>query len=158
MRKSLRFSAVLVTAFLFSLTTIAQTVIVSGNVKHATTNEGVSSVSVSSKDGSEGTYTDQNGDFKIILKKLPAVLVFTHVSFTTQELNVTDAASTISISLAPRSELGQEVVISATRTPVRILESPVSIERVSAANIRNSPASNYYDIITNLKGVDVIAS
>ncbi|MGZ8538666.1 MAG: TonB-dependent receptor [Flavisolibacter sp.] len=158
MRKSLRFSAVLVTAFLFSLTAIAQTVTVSGNVKNATTNEGVGAVSVTSKDGSEGTYTDQNGDFKIILKKLPAILVFTHVSFTTQELTVSEASTTLSIILVQRSELGQEVVISASRTPERILESPVSIERIGQATIRNSAASNYYDIVTNLKGVDVVAS
>lgn len=158
MRKSLRFSAVILTAFLFSLTAIAQNVTVSGNVKNANTNEGVGGVTVTVKDGNEATYTDQNGDFKISLKKLPATLVFTHVSFTTQELSVSEASSTISINFVPQSELGQEVVISATRTPLRILESPVSIERVSAATIRNSPASNYYDIVTNLKGVDVVAS
>src|SRR5688572_24667131 len=126
MRKSLRFSAVIFTAFLFSLSAIAQTVTVSGNVKNSATNEGVGAVSVTSKDGSEGTYTDQNGDFKINLKKIPTVLVFTHVSFTTQELTVSDASTPVSIILIQRSELGQEVVISATRTPLRILESPVS--------------------------------
>ncbi len=47
---------------------------------------------------------------------------------------------------------------SATRTPSRILESPVTIERISSANIRNEAAVSYYDIIGKLKGVDVVNS
>ncbi|MBS1563509.1 MAG: Plug domain-containing protein, partial [Bacteroidetes bacterium] len=37
----------------------------------------------------------------------------------------------------------------------RILESPVTIERVNSAAIRNSANPSYYEIIKNLKGVDV---
>ncbi|HUM66305.1 MAG TPA: Plug domain-containing protein, partial [Chitinophagaceae bacterium] len=40
----------------------------------------------------------------------------------------------------------------------RILESPVSIERVGAAAIRNNASSNYYDIVNKLKGVNVVYS
>jgi hypothetical protein len=54
--------------------------------------------------------------------------------------------------------LGDEVVVAASRVPERILESPVSIERISNAAIRNTPAVNYYDMITNLKGVDAVAA
>ena len=64
----------------------------------------------------------------------------------------------INVALIPASTLGQEVVVAATRTPSRILESPVTIERISAANIRNSAATSYYDIIAKLKGVDVVTS
>ena len=56
------------------------------------------------------------------------------------------------------SGLGQEVVVSATRTPQRILESPVSIERMGSAAIRNASAPNYYDAVSNLKGVDLTTS
>ncbi len=51
--------------------------------------------------------------------------------------------------------LGQEVVVAATRTPTRILESPVTIERISSATLRTLPAPSYYEAITNLKGVDM---
>lgn len=54
--------------------------------------------------------------------------------------------------------MGSEVVVAASRVAERILESPVSIERISNATIRNSPASNYYDILGTLKGVDVITA
>ena len=62
------------------------------------------------------------------------------------------------MSLAIASSLGQEIVVSATRVATKILESPVSIERVSAVTIQNTPAASYYDIITNFKGVDMLSS
>ena len=48
--------------------------------------------------------------------------------------------------------------MAASRLPERILESPVTIERVNAAAILQSPATSYYDIISNLKGIDVTTS
>src|SRR6185295_13511988 len=40
----------------------------------------------------------------------------------------------------------------------RILESPVTIERISANMIRNAPGPNPYDGVANLKGVDITTS
>jgi len=159
MRKSLRLSAVLVTALIFSLTNVfAQSTTITGNVKNSSSNESVGAVSVTVKNGTEGTYTDGAGNFKLTVKTLPVTLLISSIGYETKEINVTDASTPVDVSLNPASALGQEVVISATRTPQRILESPVSIERVSAATIRNSAQSNYYDIVTNLKGVDVVAA
>src|SRR5204862_1327401 len=80
------------------------------------------------------------------------------VGYALKEIPVTNATEVLQVNLVPSNSLGQEVVVSATRVPERILESPVSIERVSAANIRNAPAANFYDIVANLKGVDVTTS
>ena len=54
--------------------------------------------------------------------------------------------------------MGTEVVVSATRSQIRSLESPVTIERMGAAYIREAPAPSFYDAIANLKGVDVVTS
>ncbi|HRN49361.1 MAG TPA: hypothetical protein PKW69_15110, partial [Niabella sp.] len=62
------------------------------------------------------------------------------------------------ILLRPFTELGQEVVVSASRTAERMLNSAVTVERVSSAAIRNTPAVGYYDIISNIKGVNVVNS
>ena len=55
------------------------------------------------------------------------------------------------VEFKPSVALGQEVVVSATRVPQKIMESPVSIERVSAANIRNAPAASFYDVVIRFK-------
>src|SRR5690606_13416216 len=82
-------------------------------------------------------------------------LVISSVGFEEQEVTVSDASTKLDITFKPVSALGQEVVVAATRTPTRILESPVTVERMSSTTIRNLPAPNYYEAIANLKGVDM---
>jgi len=132
---------------------------VSGSVKNAKSKELVSAVSVTVKGSSVGTFTDDKGTFRFSsIKNYPVTLVFSSVGFANKEVTVSAAKTGLEVSLEPSFTLGNEVVVSASRVPERILESPVSIERVSSAAIRNTAASNYYDILTNLKGVDVVAA
>lgn len=159
MRKNFRFFTLLILANIFSIVALAQTKTISGNVKNSNTADGVPAVSVTIKNGTAGTYTDEKGNFKLNTESsLPLTLLVSSIGYELQEVAVSDASTFINISLTPVSTLGQEVVVSATRTPSRILESPVTIERISAANIRNSAAVSYYDIIGKLKGVDVVTS
>jgi len=132
---------------------------VSGSVKNAKSKELVSAVSVTVKGSSVGTFTDDKGTFRFSsIKNYPVTLVFSSVGFANKEVTVNAANAGLEVSLEPSFTLGNEVVVSASRVPERILESPVSIERVSTATIRNTAATNYYDILTNLKGVDVVAA
>ena len=57
------------------------------------------------------------------------------------------SASNLVFSLESMSILGQEVVVAASRTPERILESPVSIERYGQAAIRETAAPSFYDAL-----------
>jgi outer membrane receptor protein involved in Fe transport len=158
MKSNLRLVAVLLTASLFSFTSWSQSVTVSGNVKNASNQQGVPAVSITVKGTSQGTFTDEYGNFKLSVPTLPVTLVFTSIGFETKEVSVDNASSAISVEFVPASTLGQEVVVSASRVPERILESPVSIERVGAAAIRNAPVPNYYEALANLKGVDLSTS
>jgi hypothetical protein len=160
MRKSFRIIAFFAMACLSSLSILAQqNITLSGNVKSSTTAEVVPSVSVLIKGRGVGTFTDERGNFRLTTSaKLPLTLVFSSVGFADKEVVVSSATSQVDINLDPANALAQDVVVSASRVAERILESPVSIERVSSGNIRNSAASNYYDIIGNLKGVDLVTS
>jgi outer membrane receptor protein involved in Fe transport len=156
MRKACPCLAVLLMTCLLSLTSYAQNITLSGNVRSSSNKEGVPAVSVTIKGSAAGTFTDEKGAFKLVTsQKFPITLIFTSVGFETKEISVSAVSASIEVDLAPASSLGTEVVVSASRVPERILESPVSIERVSVANIRNTPATSYYDIIRTLKGVDV---
>jgi outer membrane receptor protein involved in Fe transport len=157
MRKSCQLLSALLVLSFFSLPGFGQSVSVSGTVRNNVTKDPVSSVSVLVKGSSVGTFTNENGVFKLTVDKLPVVLVFSSIGFESQEITVNNDSAT-DVLLVPASSLGQEVVISASRVPERILESPVSIERISNVAIRNSAATNYYDIVNNIKGVDVVAA
>ncbi|MBD0332086.1 MAG: carboxypeptidase-like regulatory domain-containing protein, partial [Chitinophagaceae bacterium] len=154
MRKNFRFALVMLATVLFSIPTLSQSVTISGRVRNAVTQENVPAVSVTVKGTSRGTFTDENGNFRISVSQLPVTLVITSVGFEAREISVNNAEA-LNIDITPTTTLGQEVVVAATRTPQRILESPVTVERMSSAVLRNVPAPNYYEAINNLKGVDM---
>ena len=158
MRKLTEFIVMFLMLIGFSFSSSAQNIVLKGNVKNASTLENSSAVSVTIKNGSEGTYTDDKGDFILNARSLPVTIVFSSIGYETIEKNITSANEEINVLMQPSSTLGQEVVVSATRVAERILESPVSIERVGAVAIRTAPAANYYDVVSNLKGVDVVTS
>jgi outer membrane receptor protein involved in Fe transport len=155
MRKSYRSLALWLIAGMFSITALAQNVIISGSVRNGSSKESVPAVSVTVKGTDQGTYTDENGNFKITVSKFPSTLVFSSIGYENKEVIVTNASQAIAVDLSGTSSLGQEVVIAATRTPQRILEAPVTVERMNSATIRNVAAPNYYESISNLKGVDM---
>ncbi|WP_121355446.1 TonB-dependent receptor [Flavisolibacter nicotianae] len=158
MRKGLRLLAAVLAAFVCSLSAWAQNIRVAGQVTSSPSGENVGGVSVRVKNMSIGTSTDSTGHFQVAVPSLPIRLVFSSIGYETQEVVVSSAATPITVSFVPSNIIGQEVVVSASRLPQRILEAPVTIERVSAATIRTAPVSNYYDIVTNLKGVDAVLS
>ena len=156
MSKSLRFTAAcLITAF-FSLQVLAQTVTIKGTVRNSISKEEVPAVSVTIKGTSEGTYTDDNGMFSISTSaRLPVTLVFSSVGFESREVVVSDASASVDIDFVAVSTLGQEVVVAAARTQQRIIDAPVTVERLSSSALRNAAVPNYYEALANLKGVDM---
>lgn len=160
MRKRLRLTAALLAGlFYFINSAHAQGVTITGNVKGKTyLQEGIPSASVVLKGTTQGVYTDPNGNFKITVPKLPVTLVFSSIGYETEELTITDASSPVNITMTSANRFGQEVVVAATRTPQRILESPVSIERINTAAISAAAVPDYYDLVKNLKGVDLTTS
>ncbi len=148
----------LLVAVVFTTAANAQNVTISGNVKNTASTENAAAVSVTIKGTDAGTFTDEKGNFSLTTKSFPITLVFSSVGYTTQEVAVTSAGQIVNVNFVPSDALGQEVVVSATRVAQSILESPVSIERVSAAAVRTAPAASYYDIVANLKGVDITTS
>ena len=155
MNQNLRKMALLAITSIVTTLTFAQ-VTVRGIVKNASTQEKLGAISVQPKGSDNATYTDGDGNFKISVKSLPATLVLSSVGYKTQEYTATSGA--VNIALVASTELGTEIVISASRLPQRILESPVSIERVNSAAIKSTSAATFYDMVANLKGVDMMTS
>jgi len=101
-----------------------------------------------------GTVTDADGKF--ILKsslKLPFSLEISSVGFTSQTVAVTSTNQKVNVKLQEEENQLNEIVVSASRTPERILESPVTIERMSLQQIKNTSSPSYYEGLENLKEV-----
>ncbi len=148
-------------SLLCSLNVIAQnSVIVSGTITNAATGEAVVAASILVKGSTiTGTFTNDKGYFRLSVKpSFPITLTISSVGFSAKDTTISSAGETIILSLEPAYVLGQDVVVSASRTPERMLESPVTVERVSNAAIMASPSASYYDLVGNLKGVDMVTS
>jgi len=63
--------------------------------------------------------------------------------------------SAIEAELPAKVTIGQEVVVAAARSQQRILDAPVTVERLSSSALRNAAVPNYYEALGNLKGVDM---
>ena len=85
----------------------------------------------------EGTTTDFDGNFTFNTSEQPPFqLQFTAIGFADYLADVTSNNQTLSIVLAEASTFLDEIVISASRTPERIFESPVSVERFGLKEIK----------------------
>lgn len=162
MRSRFRYQAALISTLLF-ITAIAhaqiQTYTITGTIRNSTNKDVVPAVSVAVKGSTTGTFSDERGNFKLVTtQRPPLTLVFTSIGYESQEIAVNNAAEAVEVNFVPASVLGLEVVVSASRVAERILESPVSIERMSAANVRASAAPSFYQGMANFKGVDMTTS
>ena len=102
-----------------------------------------------------GTVTDFDGNYILTVDLAPPFTIqASSVGFESVTMEVTVNNQTIDFILNEGTEL-DEVVISASRTPERIFESPVTVERFGLKEIRNTASADFYDGLENLKGVDI---
>ncbi|MBS1488872.1 MAG: TonB-dependent receptor [Bacteroidetes bacterium] len=142
-----------------SISAIAQTTTISGQVKDGTNNVALPGVNIIVKGKVVGTITDANGKYALSVNQPPPfTLVFSFIGLHTEEVQVTEVNATHDLTMHEETILGQEVVVSASRMEEKIMESPVSIEKMGILAVQNTSADNYYKGIANLKGVDVTTS
>ena len=102
-----------------------------------------------------GTVTDFDGNYTFTVDQAPPFSIqASSVGFETATQEVTTNPQTIDFILREGNEL-DEIVISASRTPESVRESPVTIERFDAKDIQFASSPNFYTSLENLKGVDV---
>lgn len=136
---------------------LAQSVTISGTVTDKATREPIPGVGITVKGKTSGTATNENGKFSFsTTQKAPFTIVISFIGYTSLEKEITGNTANLAFELEPSTiVLGQDVVISASRTPERILESPVSVERMGPAALKEISAPSFYDALNNMKGVEI---
>jgi len=106
-----------------------------------------------------GTVTDSDGKFTLTSKlNPPFTLEVTSLGHETKKVSVTSNNQNVIIKLTDSQTNLDEVVVSASRTPERILESPVTIERMGIKEIKRTASPTFYDGLENLKEVQMNTS
>ncbi len=143
----------LVIMLMFSVIATAQTTI-KGTVLDDNS-QPIPGANVKLQGSAVGTVTDFDGLFSLTVEQSPPFTIeVSSVGFEASSTVITSTASEVTITLKEGTEL-DEVIISASRTPERIFESPVSVERFGIKEIKNTPAPDFYDGLESLKGVDI---
>ncbi|MGB7393715.1 MAG: carboxypeptidase-like regulatory domain-containing protein, partial [Pricia sp.] len=149
MKTILLFSLLLVASFGFSQTTVNGTVVDQND-------QPVPGANIVIEGKAIGTTTDFDGNFTLETDQpLPFQLKVTSIGYSETTQEITENNLTITIVLNETQTFLDEVVISASRTPERIFESPVSVERFGLKEIKSTAAESFYSGLQNLKGVDV---
>lgn len=137
-------------AAMFAQTTIT------GTVKDAKTGETLPGANIKISRKAVGTTTDFDGNFVLkVVDTPPFTIEVSVLGFKTTKIQITENNQKVSAGLLENQTSLDEIVLSASRTPERIMESPVSIERMDSRAIKNTPSPSFYDGLENLKGVDI---
>jgi iron complex outermembrane receptor protein len=132
---------------------------ISGEIIDQDTRQALPGVSVTVKGTVTGIATDSKGQFTLRTKtNYPFTLIISSIGFQTQEFEVTGPGSKLAFALITQTQLGNEVVVTASRVEESILKSPVAIEKLDIRAIRQSPAPSFYDALENVKGVQMTTS
>lgn len=103
-----------------------------------------------------GTTTDLDGNFSLNSEKLPLQLNVSYTGFLDQTVMVNERDAEIKIKLTQESVLLDQIVVGASRHTERIIEAPVTIEKLEGIAILTSSAESVFESLTNLKGVQMM--
>ena len=105
------------------------------------------------------TISDANGKFTLIAnKQLPFDIEISSIGFISQKVKITKNNQVVNITLREEENELDEIIVSASRTPERLRESPVTIERFTAADVKRTASPTFYDGLENMKEVQMNTS
>jgi len=127
------------------LAIFAQTV--KGKLKDAK-GESVPFATIVEKGTSNGTTTDENGNFEFKVTKLPTTIQVSSVGYKTKDITV-NSEKAITVSIKEESVGLDEVVVTGNRAkPRTILDSPVPIDNINIKALKSSGKENIETMLT----------
>ncbi|MBE0422485.1 MAG: TonB-dependent receptor [Lutibacter sp.] len=146
MKKSLTTFNFLAFLFLIPVITWAQTP-VSGKVVNVK-GEGIPFATVLEEGTSNGTTTDDSGNFQFKVSKLPTILMTSFIGFETKKQEVASATG-IRITMQEESVGLDEVIVTGNRAkPRTVLDSPVPIDNIGVQELKSSGQTSIDQMLT----------
>ena len=146
-----------IVSLFFCSISFAQTT-VSGSVKDSK-NEPIPGANVKVQGESTGTITDLDGNFTLSTsKKPPFEIEISAVGSGTKIVSITSNNQKVTAVMSEQETQLDEIIVSASRTPERLRESPVTIERFTAADVKKTASPTFYDGLENMKEVQMNTS
>lgn len=130
---------------------------VSGKILESEGQTPLPGVNVIEKGTTNGTSTDKEGVYKLVVSSPDAIIIVSFISFKSQEINVT-GRSTINITLDPDAQALDEVVVIGYGT-VRKSDLTGSVVTVSGDDLKKQSISSVAEALTGrMAGVQVTST
>lgn len=132
---------------------------ITGSIKDYDTKAPIEFCNVIEVNTSNGTLSDEHGNFKITLAKNKTThkLVFKTLGYETDTLSIQPETSHYSLFLKSVLTDLNEIVITGTTRATRIRENPISITAVSPKQIETTAQSNIIDVLVkNVPGLQAV--
>lgn len=133
---------------------------IQGQVIDLESMEALAGVNVVLRGTGYGTASDAGGNYRI--DNIPAgtyTLRATFLGFEefTTTVNVQSGQTlNLDVELGQTTFRSDELVVTGSRRPEKLLDAPMSIETVTAENLNQTGGGSFYQALANLKGVDFV--
>jgi hypothetical protein len=139
MEKLSVFRFILIMSLVFNVNFLLAQNSISGTIVDTEDGVAIPGASVFILGTTNGSATDFDGNFTITTSRdLPIKIEVSSLGYTSQIIDVTSADQNLSIQLELGSDFLDEVIISASRRPEKIVDAPASVSVISARKIANS--------------------
>lgn len=130
-----------------------------GTVTDGSTGETLIGASVVMKGTTNGTTSDIDGRFELLINELPPyTLVISFVGYTPQEINVKSLDQELKFKLSTDQVLLKEAEVVGSRITDKQKQAPLTVESMDVIAIREAPSGDFYESLGTLKGVDMTAA
>lgn len=132
---------------------------ITGKVTSSEDGEGLPGVNVMVKSTTQGTVTDISGNFSIDVPSNDAVLIFSYIGFTSEEVAV-GSQSVVNVSLTPDiTSLEEIVVVDYGYGTVKKSDLTGSVASLSGADLKRIPVASAAQALSGrLPGVNVLTT
>ena len=105
-----------------------------------------------------GTVTNISGEYLLEFDFIaPVNIIISGIGYEKRKIEIKSSGNfNYDFNLKESIFFGDEVVVSASLYEQNILKSPVSIEKLDIIEINQGSAANFYDELSNIKGIDMI--
>ena len=157
MKQHLRCLLITMAMSLFGFYADAQVSIVNGFVYDQESSEPLAMANISVAGTQLGTTSDANGFFSLqVSGRENVTLQVSYIGYKKIETTVSPGSGPHAIYLVRDVIMGREVVISASRLDETIMETPLTIQKVSLKRIQNAPSGDYFGDLGTMRDVEVI--
>lgn len=107
--------------------------------------ESIPFANIIEKGTTNGTTSNENGEFSLNIKKLPAVVTISSLGFVTVERNIADTNTFLQVTLREDSDVLEEVVISGLATTTKRSNLANTVSTISAAELTQVTSQSGFD-------------